>query len=104
MLNVLVVAKDDCIRTSLAGVLKSLGFSVFTSHGSPPPDALVAWEPDPNEVRELRTTHVDAAIVVCTSEHRRAWDGATAVVPMPFNASRVARELARAVRRQRVAA
>ena len=104
MLNVLVVAKDDCIRTSFAEVLKSLGFAVSTSSTTQRPDAVVAWEPQPSEVAELRSTLGAIAVIVCTWDHRRTWEGATAVVPMPFRGSRVAREVTKAVRQAGLAA
>jgi hypothetical protein len=106
MQRVLVVADDECIQVSCEEVLRSLGMEVASGleTGGAPPDVVLLWDGLERDIRHFRATLPGVPLVVCTYDHRRPWPGTAAVVPLPFDARRVASELTRVTAGRRATA
>jgi CheY-like chemotaxis protein len=102
MVNVLVLAEDECIRFTCAEVLARMGFR--PNVGAPGdacaviPDAILIWEPGVADVRATRAAYPDVPLLVCTWQHRQPWPETVEVARLPFNAERVGQMLHKVVR------
>src|SRR5690242_18603749 len=97
MPRVLVIAEDECIRVSCGEVLRSFGMEVASSGDSTGalPDVALLWDGLERDLQQAGATLPGVPLVVCTYDHRRPWPGTAAVVPLPFDAHRLARTLQR---------
>ena len=101
MQRVLVLAEDECIRVSCGEVLRTLGMEAVTSlagGGGAAPDVVLVWDGLEHDLRSASAAYPTVPVVVCTYDHRRPWPGTAAVVPLPFDASRLASALMRVIR------
>jgi CheY-like chemotaxis protein len=101
MQRVLVLADDECIRVSCAEVLRSLGMEAVTSPAGgagAAPDVVLVWDGLERDLRCAADFHPAVPVVVCTYDHRRPWPGTAAVVPLPFDARRLASALLQVIR------
>jgi hypothetical protein len=72
--------------------------------GAVKPDIILAWDASESVARLIRTAHQGVPVVVCAWAHRQRWPQGTEIVPLPFNAERVATTLTQKLQRKEVRA
>lgn len=110
MTHVLVLADDPCIRSTCVEILGRLGFRASAAPRdavpAAAPDVVLLWEEEGRDdgLAAARHAYEKVPIVLCTWDHRRAWQGADAVVRLPFNVQRVASAVVRTLKHARTLA
>jgi hypothetical protein len=108
--HVHVLSDDACIRSTCVEILARLGFRATASPldgtAETPPDVVLLWEREDGQdvLADARRAYDKVPIVFCTWDHRRPWQGADAVVSLPFNVERVASTVARMLKHRRTLA
>ena len=106
MVQLLVLAEDECVRLTCAEVLMRLGFQATPGAWPPragggPPDAILVWDATDEDVKAIRAAHGEVPLFVCTWRPRDPWPPSVGIVQLPFNAERVAQVVERTVREMR---
>ena len=108
MINLLVLAEDECIRLTCAEVLSRYGLEAAAGDwppraGNGTPDAILVWEMMEADLSRIRAAYGGVPLLVCTWRHGVRWPEPIRIVRLPFNAERVARIVQRTVAQLRAA-